>query len=303
MSLGKNLPSFLIIGAYKSGTTALYRYFDQHPEVYMSPLKETNFFALEGATPSYCGPGDAKAPTNRLSITSLDAYQAQFDDISDERAIGEASPMYLYSSTAAERIHSYLPQVKLIAILRQPATRAFSNFLHLVRDGREKSHNFLGVWNREQKRIDAHWAPIWHIRQHGLYYQQLRRYFDRFDAAQIKVVLHEDLVEQPDTMLKDLFDYIGVDTTFHVDFSHRPNQSGIPKNRIVRGVARRLLVMPLQATGNQTFTEWGESISQYFLYRPEITAEQKHEINQFYRDDILQLQSLIDRDLSHWIDC
>lgn len=302
MSLGKNLPSFVVIGAYKSGTTALYRYFNQHPDIYMSPIKETNFFALEGTTPSYCGPGDAEAPTNRLSITHIDDYRAQFDQASPNQALGEASPMYLYSSEAAKRIHHYLPQARLIAILRQPAARAFSNFLHLVRDGREKTQDFAKFWAQEQERIHAHWAPIWHIRQHGLYYQQLKPYFDLFDRDRIKIVLHEDLVKAPDKTLASLFDYIGVDPNFPVDFSRRPNQSGIPKNRIARGLARRLLVMPLRATGNQTCMEWGESISNYFLYKPKLTVGQKQDITQFYRDDILKLQSLINRDLSHWLD-
>lgn len=302
MSLGKNLPSFVVIGAYKSGTTALYRYFNQHPDVYMSPIKETNFFALEGTTPNYCGPGDAQAPTNRLSITHIDDYRAQFDGVSTERAIGEASPMYLYCPEAAERIHHYLPQARLIVILRQPAARAFSNFLHLVRDGRERTQDFSKVWAQEPKRIQANWAPIWHIRQHGFYYQQLKRYFALFNQEHIKVILHEDLVKSPEQTLARLFDYIGVDTSFQVDFSRRPNQSGIPKNKIARGLARRLLVVPLRATGNQTCMEWGESISNYFLYKPEMTTEQKQAITQFYRDDILKLQSMINRDLSHWLD-
>ncbi|MBT9317201.1 sulfotransferase family protein [Leptothoe spongobia] len=301
MPIKRNLPSFLVVGAYKSGTTALYRYFYQHPEIYMSPIKETNFFALEGSIPNYCGPGDAQAPTNRLSITHIDDYRAQFDGLSTERAIGEASPMYLYSSKAAGRIQHYLPGVRLIVILRQPAARAYSNFLHLVRDGREKIQDFEKVWAQEDKRIQANWAPIWHIRQHGFYYRQLKQYFDIFSPTQIKVVLYEDLVKRPEETLASLFDYVGVDSEFQVDFSRRPNQSGIPKNRLARGLARRLLVIPLRATGNKKMMDWGESISNYFLYKPKITYEQKKEITEFYRQDILKLQSLIDRDLTHWL--
>ena len=296
-----NLPSFLVIGAYKSGTTALYRYFEQHPDIYMSPIKETNFFALEGTIPNYRGPGDAKAPTNYLSITHIDGYKAQFEAISTETAIGEASPMYLYAPQAAERIHHYIPEARLIVILRQPAARAFSNFLHLVRDGREKTRDFTRAWDLEQQRINAHWAPIWHIRQHGFYHQQLKRYFDLFDPAQIKVVLHEDLVKHPQETMASLFHYVGVDSKFQVDFSRKPNQSGIPKYRLLRSLARRLLIMPLKATGNRACIELAKSIATYFLYKPKLSPQQRQKITEEYRDDILQLQSLIGRDLNHWL--
>ena len=92
--------------------------------------------------------------------THIDDYRKQFEDASTESAIGEASPMYLYFPQAAERIHHYIPEARLIVILRQPAARAFSNFLHLVRDGREKNRDFIQAWNLEQQRIRAHWAPI-----------------------------------------------------------------------------------------------------------------------------------------------
>ncbi len=86
------LPNFLIIGAAKAGTTALYHYLKQHPQVYMSPEKETNFFAFEGQEVCFRGPGDEKMCES--TIATLEGYKEQFEDVSNEVAIGEASPWY-----------------------------------------------------------------------------------------------------------------------------------------------------------------------------------------------------------------
>ena len=295
------LPTFLVVGAYKSGTTALYRYLSQHPQVYVSPLKETNFFALEGTTPSYQGPRDNQAPTNRLSITCWEDYQRQFEGVTDERAVGEASPLYLYSPDAPKRIQQRLPDVKLIAILRQPADRAYSNFLHLLRDDRERIHSFGTAWSQEDQRISANWAPIWHWQQIGYYAAQLQRYYDRFPRQQIRVFLHEDLIRRPEETFESLFDFIGVDPSFRPDTRHRPNQSGIPRNRWLHGVLRRLLINPLQASQRPALMDLGQSLRSQLLYKPAFDPQLRAKLTSMYRADIERLQTLLDRDLSHWL--
>ena len=123
------MPNFLIIGAMKSGTTALYYYLEQHPQVYMSPVKEPNFFCSEENSD-----GDF--------ATRLGAYQDLFRDVSGEKAIGEASHCYLYEPEAAARIQEYITDAKLIAVLRDPVDRAYSHFLHMVRNGSEPLTDF-----------------------------------------------------------------------------------------------------------------------------------------------------------------
>ncbi|ETW93779.1 MAG: hypothetical protein ETSY1_37760 [Candidatus Entotheonella factor] len=127
------LPNFLVIGAGGSGTTAIYEYLRQHPQIYLTPQKETNFFGYEGQTLTFCGPGDHEL-VNESSITHLDAYQAQFDGITGEIAIGEVCPLYIFSASAPDCIRHYVPDVKLIAMLRHPADRAYTNYLHMLRD-------------------------------------------------------------------------------------------------------------------------------------------------------------------------
>ena len=123
------MPNFLLIGAAKAGTSSLYGYLKQHPQIYMSPIKEPRFFALEGETLNFNGPTRG---INQTSINTLEAYSQLFQKVTTEKAIGEASTIYLSSPKAPERIKHYLPDVKLIAILRDPSERAFSSYMHLV---------------------------------------------------------------------------------------------------------------------------------------------------------------------------
>ncbi len=111
------MPTFLVIGAARSGTTALYTYLKQHPMVFMSSVKETNFYAFEGEKLECRGPG---ADYINNSITNLANYRELFAMASNEMARGEVSPLYLYSEKAPKRVRKHIPDVQLIAILRNP---------------------------------------------------------------------------------------------------------------------------------------------------------------------------------------
>src|SRR5918997_468574 len=156
------LPNFLIIGAMKSGTTALYYYLEQHPQIYMSPVKEPNFFCSGG-----------QEGWESKSVTRIRAYQYLFKDVSDEKAIGEASHCYLYEPQAVARIQEHLPDAKLVAILRNPVDRAYSHFLHMVRNGTEPLTDFGQALEEEEIRADPHRRFQDYIGR-GLYYGQLR---------------------------------------------------------------------------------------------------------------------------------
>ena len=124
------MPNFLIIGAMKSGTTALYYYLEQHPDIYMSPVKEPNFFSSH------------KQENAADTVTEFGIYRQLFSGGSGKKAIGEASHSYLYEPGAAAEIRRYIPEAKLIAILRNPIERAYSHFLHMVRSGTEPLDDF-----------------------------------------------------------------------------------------------------------------------------------------------------------------
>ena len=292
------MPNFLIIGAAKAGTTALYEYLQQHPQIYMTPTKETNFFAFEGEVVNFDGPGDDGI--KGFSITDLDTYQAEFQQLTDEIAIGEACPSYLYLPQAAVRIKQYIPDSRLIVILRNPVERAYANFLHLVRDDREPYQDFTLALQEETKRINSNWEWFWHYIQLGYYAEQLQRYYEMFSANQIKIYLYEDLREKPTALIQDICRFIEVDDTFAPDMSLRPNKSGMPKNRIIHYFL--LKPNPIKALFRPLFPEkMRETIRHQNLEKPPIPQEARQQLINLYREDILKCQDLINRDLSAWL--
>jgi hypothetical protein len=197
-------------------------------EGYMTPDKETNFFAFEGENLSFRGPGDKEI--NQFSITNLESYRAEFQNVSHEKAIGEACPLYLYHAKAPKRIHSYIPNVRLIAILRHPVDRAYANFLHIIRDDREPCRDFTLALQQEKKRIEDNWEWFWHYIQLGYYAAQLQRYYEIFDRDRIRVYLYEDLCQNPLALMQDIFRFLDIDDRFIPNMTIRPNKSGMPKN-------------------------------------------------------------------------
>jgi hypothetical protein len=295
------LPNFLIIGAAKSGTTALHHYLKQHPQVYMSPRKEPNFFAFEGQKVNFGGPGDEWILES--TITTLEAYEKQFEAATSERAIGEASPWYLYSTRAAQNIHRHIPSAKLIAILRNPADRAFSSYLHVVRDSRESVPFEEGLL-AEEKRIAQGWEYIWHYRKAGFYASQVRLYLDLFPREQMRFYLYEDFSSDPAGMLRDIYEFLDVDTDFVADTSIKPNSTGVPKNQLLG----RLLLQPnlLRSTVKlllpaQLSYNIAQRINQKLLKKPSLDQQTYGQLLSVYEDDISALQELIGCNLSAWL--
>lgn len=296
------MPNFLIIGAGKSGTTSLYRYLEQHPEIYMSPVKEPRFFALEGEDLNFHGPGDEVL---QKSATDIAAYKELFSGVTDEKAVGEASPLYLRSPKAPERIKHYLPNIKLIAILRDPVERAYSSYLHLVRDGYEPL-NFEEALRREEDRLREGWAPRWRYKQAGFYYAQLKHYFEWFDRQQIKVLLYEDFKDDPTSTLQSVFRFIGVDDSVALDVSERHNASWMPKSRALNNYVRgggavKTVLRPLVPQVVRRSVGRGILNLNRGSGKPQIADGTRRELITLYRDDVLALQGLIDRDLSSWL--
>ncbi len=303
------MPNFLIIGAMKSGTTSLYRYLKQHPQVYMSPVKEPNFFALEGEKLNWNGPEGPAEVKRRIceeATVTVEEYRALFQQASNETAIGEASPWYLYSPGAPGRIRRYIPEAKLIAVLRNPADRAYSAFLQFVRDGREPLDDFTQALQAERERIKNNWKWIWHYKNMGFYYAQLKRYYETFEQEQIRVYLYEDLNDDPIKVLEDIFQYLRVDGSFTPDTSRRHNISGIPRNRVLlklvtRAYPIRTVLKPfLPEVLRKQISKGLHNIT--LSEAPPLRQEVRRELIEVYRHDVMKLQDLIQRDLSGWLE-
>jgi hypothetical protein len=299
-------PNFLVIGAGKSGTTSLYEYLNEHPDVFMSPVKETNFFALEGEQLINQIDDPEQMSHYPWSVTDCESYKDLYQDVTIEKAIGEVSPMYLYSKKAALNIKERLPNVKLIAILRQPTDRLYSRYLHLARESRTPTSNFEDALDK-----DSIWWKRNDLIQEGFYHSHLKMYYDLFPKEQIHVVLYDDFRANPQGVISDIYQFIGVDASYAPSMNTEFNVSGFVANKKLDNIiGQNSVVKSLISKVSPSLTKYlSESkkikslvnrMRNKNLKRPPLSKNLKTQINEIYRSEIDKLQSLINVDLSHW---
>jgi hypothetical protein len=283
-------PNFLIIGAAKAGTTSLHRYLAAHPEVYMSSLKETNYFAYVGPAESGAGVRVTE-DQRRFPIRTREEYLSLFRDVTTEKAVGESSPLYLETPTAPSRIRRAIPDARIVVSLRDPADRAVSGYMMRVRSGRQAG----GI-------VEALSDPTGHLIQLGYYFNQLKRYYDLFPRERIHVCLFDDLKADPNLVLRGIFRFLRVDQDFKPDLSRQHNPGGVPKNwllhRLIWGVAesaklRRIVPPWVHRTGR--------FLHERNLRRVPVPPELLVRLRELYAEDVLRVQGLIERDLSAWL--
>lgn len=298
------LPNFLIVGAAKSGTSSLFQYLTQHPRIYGIPNIEPSFFAFEGKKVNFAGPGDEVL--NRSIATEYNDYSALFERVTDEIAIGEKSVIYLHSEKAPSRIRHYIPNAKIIVILRNPVDRAISSFSHLVRDGFEGLSNFTDALSAEEKRVEDNWQHLWWYTRLGFYYESLVRYFDLFPREQIAIFTYDEFRSDPVGVLQNLFGYLGVDSTFVPDISFRYNVSGLPKSQLLHAFLMQpsllksgvKLLVPGYIREKMRLKIIAKNINPTKI---NIADSDRKFLRDLYREDILNTQSLIGKDLSAWL--
>ncbi len=206
-----------------------------------------------------------------------------------------------------ERLWTFAPNAKLIAILRNPAERAYSSFLKrhsMARD--EPLSDFSEALQEEEKRIRNNWYHAFHYKQQGYYYSQLKPYFDRLGREQIRVFLYEDLVRNPGELLQETLRFLKVEESFLPKEFGQYNAFGIPRSSKVQAFLKRL-------TQGQSLREVRQSskLQDRFVrlaYRmntrktkPGLSPEIQKRLLEMYREDIVKLQDLIGRDLREWL--
>ena len=134
------------------------------------------------------GPGD----DDWVFVTQIDDYEALFSDARPQQLLGDISPRYLFFEQAARRIHDYVPNARLIAILRQPVERAYSHYLMNRSRGCEPERDFPAAIALENERWARGWGWDWCYAGAGRYHQQLQRYYELFKPEQILVFLYEE---------------------------------------------------------------------------------------------------------------
>ena len=299
-------PTFLIIGAAKSGTTSLYHYLRQHPDVFMPEVKEPRFFAYVDDPPAMNGPGDEASNADAGAVYTLEDYEALFPDSVSADAVGEASVNYLYSETAPRRIHEYVPDVQLIAVLRNPIERAYSHYLHLLRSGREPLRDFRAAIEAEEERRREGWEWSWHYARMGFYHEQLTRYLDYFDREQLSVYLFDDFKADNLAVTRRIYRTLGVDETFTPSSSITHAKTGVPisdwfqsflltPEHPIRRAARYVLPESIRSPLVKVLKNAN-------LSKPPMDPSVRADLADLYAEDVRNLESLLDRDLSHWLE-
>lgn len=297
----KNKPNFLVVGAAKSGTTSLFHYLNQHPDIYIPEVKECRFFSQ--LPKDFNGLGAEFFPNS--GITDEKVYFDLFQGHED-KVCGDISNDYLYYYKESVRnIKKYLgDEVKIIIILRNPIDRAYSNYMHAVRDGWENL-TFEESIIEETYRIQANWGWPYHYIQVGFYYQQVKAYLDNF--LNVRVYLFEDL-KNKDEFLNDLYEFLNVKKIQGTEEDKVFNISGYPKNKFIHrllikdSVARKVLKPFVKAFfSKEKIQQIMTNLKNKNLEKKELNFKTRLYLEKLYREDIKKLSLLIKRDLSRWI--
>lgn len=311
------LPNFIIAGVPTSGTTSLYHYLGQHPQVYLCPIKEPTFFAAADILSR-----DDLLPMRERQRPALQAYlegtqrqQAQvwvtkwndyvqlFRNVRDQVAIGEASVSYIWLPSAAPAIRSKLPGVKLIFLLRDPKERLFSAYLMSL--GRNHNMTFrnwvLEAMNaRPERRQAMSQKPV--PLDGGLYATHLQRFFELFPREQIRIYLYESYRADPPAVLRDILAFLGVDPNQAIDMSRRHNETVVPRFPAIARLRQQIF-------SHVQLTTWlpasvGAALRKSYYRRKSnftLSPDDSRMVIDYYRDEILRTQDLIGADLSAWL--
>jgi hypothetical protein len=312
------LPNFFIVGAPKAGTTSLYAYLDQHPQIYMSPLKEPNYFAFELREENFSAAdrprlaresaelqrylnGDLREKRFGGLVSDWADYAKLFRHVSGETAIGEASACYLWSQTAAHNIAQRIPHARIIISLRNPADRAFSQFLQMTALGVVRG-SFRRQIEDSMRCVRKEFGPSWPLLEFGQYHGQVQRYLNEFPRAQIHISLYEELEKAPDALLSALFRFLGVRADFAGDVSQRHHEPVVPRLAGAAYYLKKWGIWPhLRKLIPRTLGPRAKSLTRRARASLRMELADRALLADYYRDDIRKLESLLGRDLSAWL--
>ena len=259
-------PNLFIVGQPKSGTTALHQFLGQHPEIYMSSIKEPHFFCSDFHLESDRAYGKPRF----FDFRNESSYLQLFAKAGNAKVIGESSTNYLYSQVAAEKIHNFNPEAKIIIILREPAKYLYSLHSHYVKFTEENEPDFLTALSLEEDRKQEKIAsprvtsPSYlYYSQRIQYYQQVKRYCDRFSPEQIKIVVFEEFKSANERIYREILEFLGVDSSFV------PEYNAVNVNKEVK----------FKAVNNLVNSPLAKNISKNLL---------SQEFNEFVRDNIVE---------------
>lgn len=298
------IPNFLVVGAGRSGTTALVEGLRSHPQVFVTDPKEPHYFALHGTVPDFAGPGDAHT-INRVAVTDRDAYLALYPRQHGHVALGDGSVSTLYyHERALPEVLAMNPEMRLVVLLRDPVTRAYSSHQYMRARGFEPHEHFVDALAEERQRRARNWHHLWH-------YTEMSKYADAIEHLQcvvppdrLGIWFYEDLDREYAGVLSDVLGFLGVPPG-PVDSIAVPrvNVSGRPRSdRLHRALWWATRHEALRATVKHTTTyRFRERVRRLALRRDEIPTEARTALSTVFEEDLARLGTLLPGRAPAWL--
>ncbi len=289
-------PTFLVVGAGRSGTTGLIEGLRGHPDVFVTRPKEPHYFAYHGARPAFRGPGD-ELGVNSTAVTDRAAYLALYESGGDAVARGEGSVSTFYHhERAIPEIQRLAPDARIVVLLREPVERAHSAFDYLAQQDFEPAPTLLGAIAEEDRRVAEEWQHLYHYTRMSKYAAALAAFQDAFGRDRVGVWFYDDLQADYAGTLREVLRFIG--TTEHPGETDRVpvvNVSGTPRSRVVHAVltSARESAPVRRAVKRVTTFELREAVRRRLLARNELAAEVRRELEPVFAADLAALRGLV----------
>lgn len=301
-SSGGALPTFVVGGTLRGGTTSLFTFFASRPDIGMSRQKEPHFFSFRAADLSRHGPYEDPSDI----VTDDTSYRALFADCAAKPVRGECSSSYLYlARQAAPAMRELIPEVRVVFVLRDPVARAHSHYRLQRIHGWEPAATFEEALAEEEARAESGWLFPFHYKAIGRYGEQVPYYLECFRPEQLLFVRFERMVSEWSDVARELLEFISADVGGGVGTLPQENPSGLPRSfRLaaatygqspVRRLAHHLVPVPQlrRLIGHTIFRfnkRGGDPI-------PRAAAAM---LAEYYQRDVERLRDLIGFDVDPW---
>ena len=290
--------NYVIVGAPKSGTTSLHRYLSQHPDIFMPEQKELHFFSAKHLLRRDAGPGDSAGL--RSICRNASDYGRHFAgaDSQGAKLVGDISPSYLSNEGVEGRIWDEIDDPFVAVLLRDPCERAYSQYLHLRRDGRE-TLSYEDAIDAEEGREAADWSGLWSYTGRSCYAEHVDRYLSAFQPGRFRVLFFEEMRDDPVCFLDGLFAWFGVDRSALIDTGQIHNDIGIPCSRTIARASRVLdPVRPWirRCTSQELRDRFVRTIRRVGMTpKPRLREDTRLRLQGLFADDLTRLESLLGR--------
>jgi hypothetical protein len=290
-------PTFLVVGAGRSGTTGLAEGLRTHPDVFVTTPKEPHYFALHGTVPAFRAPGD-DATINRVAVTDREEYLALYPAEHSYQALGDAavSTLYYYKHAIPE-IQAVAPDVRIVIILREPVARAHSAFDYMAARGFETAPSLSDAIADEDRRVAENWHHLWHYTRMSHYADAVAAFQDAFGHDRVRIWYYDDLQADYAATVRQVLRFIGTNPV-EGEATGVPivNSSGSPRSRLIQTALHAATRNePVRRTVKRlTSYRAREAVRRRLLARNDLSSDVYRELAPLFAEDLRRLAELVD---------